>query len=206
LYTIRISPAEERPETIVRFREEICRVIGIDPGGPNVQPLDFATYFFVEQDHVPVGMVELFFYDQCFATYADAPYARAADLSALAPLRELAHVGSVIVESPHRGTRAFLFLTAAMILGAQCMGARYLTAATGADNQEILALHKNAGMTSLGRYEQGGSALALSLLDVGSRARQAEVIFDRHRIALDRNALQALRGRCGLQRACAVAV
>jgi hypothetical protein len=195
MYRIRISPAEERPESIVHFRQEICRVIGMDDSGPNAQPLDYATYLFVERDHEQVGMIELFFYDQCFGTYADAIYARAADLSALAPMCELAHVGSVIVDPPYRGTRAFLFLTAAMVLAAHRMGARYLTAATGVANHEILALHRNAGMTPLGRFNHDGSSFALSLLDVGSRAHQAAAILERHGIALDPDALQALRER-----------
>jgi hypothetical protein len=71
MYSIRISPAEEHPEVVVRFRQEICRVIGIAASDSNTQPLNCATYLFVERDREPVGMVELFFYDQRFATYAD---------------------------------------------------------------------------------------------------------------------------------------
>jgi hypothetical protein len=81
------------------------------------------------------------------------------------------------------------------------MGARYLTAATGVGNHEILALHRNAGMTSLGRFDDDGSSFALSLLDVGSRAKKAAVILDRSRITLDSGALQRARRRTGFAQA-----
>jgi RimJ/RimL family protein N-acetyltransferase len=195
MYRIRVCPAEQRSEAIVRFRQEICHVIGMNADGPDAQPLDYATYLFVERNNEQIGMVELFFYDQCFKTHTDVTYARAADLAALAPLNEIAHVGSVIVDSQYRGTRAFLCLVAAMILAAHRLGAHYLTASTNVHNREILALHRTAGMTALGCFDHSGSEHALSLLDVGSRAGQAAEILGRCGIELDLETLRVLRAR-----------
>jgi RimJ/RimL family protein N-acetyltransferase len=197
MYRLSIRPAEERSDAIVRLRKEICKAIGMDADGPDALPLDYATYLFVERNDVPVGMVELFFYDQCSKAHTDEMYARSARLAQLAPANELAHVGSVIVDAPFRGTRAFLCLVAAMILAAHRMGARYLTAATGVDNHEIIALHRTAGMAPLGRFEHDGSLFAQSLLDVGSRAARAAAILERCGVTLDSAALQTLRGRTG---------
>jgi hypothetical protein len=195
MYEIHVCAAEERCEDIVRYRQEICRRIGLDPNGPAGRPNDFTTYLFIEHRRETVGMVEFFCYDQRFAAYADVPYARAEDVAALAPLHELAHVCSVILDARHRGTRAFLLLTAAMIRSTSELGVRYLTAATGANNSDIIALHRNAGMTPFGAFRREDTLQVVSLLDVRSRADQARHVLERHAIALDRSRLLALRGR-----------
>jgi GNAT superfamily N-acetyltransferase len=194
-YRICLAGAEANPEAVTRFRREICRDIGLDPDGPAARPLPAGSYLFVAAAScpAPIGMIELFFYDQLFRSYHEAVYSQAADLAAIAPMHELAHVRSVYVAAGQRRTQLFRYLMAAMVVAARRMGARYLTAGTGLHNHTILALHRRAGMARLGEYVVDGSPQQLSLLALEPIADRAERIAAR--VDLDLSAAASLRRR-----------
>ncbi|MFI5268176.1 MAG: GNAT family N-acetyltransferase [Chloroflexota bacterium] len=195
-YRIHLTGAEACPEVVIRFRQEICRGVGLNPEGPAAQPLDVASYLFAMVDGCspPVGMIEFFFYDQAFRSFSDAVYSQAADLGAIAPMSEMAHIRSVFVAADWRRTPLFRYLMAAMVVSAHRMGARYMTAGTGLHNRAILALHRRAGMAPLGQYEVDGSAQQLSLLQLDLIVPRAEAILEGG-VDFDDSLAQALRQR-----------
>ncbi len=196
-FQIELRGAEREWSAIRAFRQDICRTIRLDADGPAAQPLDYASYLFVfaKGEAQPAGMVEFFFYDQAFAEFSDAVYSGAADLNAYGSTAELAHLRSVILEGGQRHTRLFAYLMAAMVIVAHGMGASHLTAGTGVHNDAILALHRRAGMTPLGRYVVDGSPQQLSLLELPPLVQRARGLLERGGVALEDSAARELRER-----------
>lgn len=195
---VTVELPERHHDTIVAFRQEICSIIGLDPHGLLTAPLPFAAYLFVypDQGQAPAGMVEFFFYDQAYDTYAGAPYSQAADLEQIAPMHQMAHVRSVILTAPYRQSRLFQYLCMGMTMAASHMGARFITAGTGLHNHSILALHRKAGMRKLGTYTFGdGAVQQLSLLDLEPIARRVMAMQCPRFLHLDPSLLQEVRHR-----------
>ena len=165
---ITTASAKGNEQAIIHFRRQICARIGLDPDGAFVQPLPHATYLFGYQidDGEPVGMIEFFHYNHAFRSFADSPYGKAANLEAFGSLEQLAHVRSLIIEEAHQRSRLFKFLCASMCVVAHRQGARYMTAGTGAHNQDILAIHRSAGMHEVGRYTMDGAEQILNILEL----------------------------------------
>lgn len=196
-FHIELRGAERQRAAIRAFRRDICRTIHLDVGGPAAQPLDYASYLFLFADGEtePAGMVEFFFYDQAFATFSDAVYSQAADLSAYGSLADLVHLRSVILEPGMRHTRVFVYLMAATVLVTHELGATHLTAGTGIHNEAILALHRRAGMTPLGQYVVDGASQQLSLLELAPLVQRARELLDRGGVTVDASAALELRRR-----------
>ena len=174
---IQLSRSPGNEEVIREFRRDICQRIGMSPNGPGVHPLPHAFYLFARENRYsdPAGMIEFFFYDDAFADYSDSVYSQAGDLSQVAPMQEMIHVRSVIIDEAHRNSKMFLHLCAALMATAWDMGARFMTASTSTNYQYILGLHKNAGMKRLGVFTLDGAAQQLSFLElepVASRAKR----------------------------------
>jgi hypothetical protein len=110
-------------------------------------------------------------------------------------MSELAHVRSVAMDGEPRGSRAFLYLVSALVGAAGRMGARFVTAGTGLHNDAILALHRAAGMTPLGRYTVDGSVQQLSVLELSPLLGRAGKILARGGVVFDDRVLQELRSR-----------
>jgi hypothetical protein len=196
-FRIELGGAERERSAIHAFRQDICRTVRLDTAGPAATPLDYASYLFVFAggEPRPAGMVEFFFYDQAFAAFSDAVYSQAAELEAYGTVAELAHLRSVILEDNQRHTRLFVYLMAAMVIVAHEMGASHLTAGTGVHNQGILALHRRAGMTPLGRYVVDGSPQQLSLLKLPPLVSRARGLLERGGVSLEHGAAAELRTR-----------
>ena len=101
----------------------------------HVDPLPYAFYLlaFPREDGKPEDMVEFFFLDQAFDFYKDCPYPQVATLSQLAPLSQVVHVRSVIINNQNNGREVVRLLGESLIFIASTLGARYLTASTGID-------------------------------------------------------------------------
>lgn len=197
MYTIELSCAEDHYETIVGFRKEICRNIGLDENGISVSPLKQAVYIFgyIRGEQEPIGMIEIFMYDQIFESYSDSVYSHATDLGKIAPIDKLGHVRSVILLPKYQRTRLFLLLVAGLVLVASSMGALYLTAGTGLHNLNILALHQRAGMKPLGFYIVDNSPQQLSLLDLDPLLVRARKIYLVHSLDIDTELINKIRNR-----------
>lgn len=171
---VKLSSAAGCEEVIARFRAEICERLQMSKTGTAGAALPYSSYLFVyrQPGGPPVGMTEFFFYDQAFARYEDSVYGRAADLGAIAPMSRMAHLRSVCIDAAHRRTRVFLVLLAATIRTADAMGAHFMTGGTGLHNEDILALHRNADMRVLGRYEVEGRTHQLALLPLAALAQR----------------------------------
>ncbi|HET9956735.1 MAG TPA: hypothetical protein VFQ61_19705, partial [Polyangiaceae bacterium] len=189
-FHIELCGAERERAAIRAFREDICRTIRLEVGGPAAEPLDYGSYLFLfaEGETQPAGMVEFFFYDQAFAAFSDAVYSQAADLGTYGSLADLVHLRSVILEVGIRHTRVFVYLMAATVLVTQRLGATHLTAGTGIHNDAILALHRRAGMTPLGRYVVDGAPQQLSLLALAPLLQRAKGLLGRGGITVNDSA------------------
>jgi hypothetical protein len=173
---IKLCRATDYEDVIRDFRREICGRLGLNPNGPGIQPLPHALYIFACDDsHArPSGMAEFFFYDDAFASFSASIYNHACDLSRIAPMHEMIHVRSVIIDQQHRNSKLFLHLSVSLITSAWDLGARYMTAATSTGYDYILGLHKTAGMTRLGTFVVDGAPQQLSLLELEPVAARAQ--------------------------------
>jgi hypothetical protein len=187
---IKLSRAANHEDVIRDFRREICCRLGLNPSGPGIQPLPHAVYIFalMEGEARPAGMAEFFFYDDAFASYSASIYNHACDLSRIAPMHEMIHVRSVIIDPQHRNSKLFLHLSVSLITTAWDLGARYMTASTSTGYDYILGLHKTAGMTRLGTFVVDGEPQQLSLLELEPVAARAQRLRRRKTIYTDPSA------------------
>lgn len=193
--------AEDCWSVISGFRRMICEELRFDPDGPLGQPLEYASYIIAwDRAGIPVAMAEVFRYDQAFARYEDCSYNDATDLSAVAPLNELAHIRSMATLKDRRMTRMFGYLCFGLGHVTRALGCRFTTAGTGTDNTDVIRLHDGAGMTALGTYDAEGEPQRLSLLDTQPILDRFELLRNPSFLQLDQEKLADLRTRSGLLR------
>ena len=160
---------------IRRSRLEICNLIGLDPVGEAVEPLPHAFYLFGFDDSPdPVAMAEFFFYDE--DDFRTAFYRNSPELRDAAPLDALIHTRSLFVNSGHRHSIGFVYLVAGLVEVAHRLGARYMTAATAADNAYLTGLHATAGMRKIAVYPMDGTMQQLSFTELTSMAERARTL------------------------------
>ena len=172
---IKLARKDGYENSIRAFRKQISTRLGMNPS-LTAEPLPHAWYVFGfrEERALPVGMTEFFFYDDAYETYASSPYNKAYELSTIAPMGEVIHLRSLAIEEEHRNPMLFLRLCAATIEIASNLGARYMTAATCAHYDYILALYERAGMVKLGNFTTNGAPCQLSLLALAAAGRRAQ--------------------------------
>ncbi len=140
-------------------------------------------------------MTEFFFYDDAYQSYSASLYNHACDLSQIAPMHEMIHVRSVIIDDARRNSRLFLHLSTSLITTAWDLGARYMTTSTSTSYDYVLGLHKNAGMTRLGTFVFDGVPQQLSLLELEPVAARAQRLRRRETVYADRSAREAIHRR-----------
>jgi hypothetical protein len=139
------------------------------------QPLRHAFYMFayVDDDRVPAAMVEFYFYDE--ASHADPAGVQdvALSLSPFLPLDEVIHVRDARVRAPYRTSGLMSYLSGQLNMLSRSMGARYMTAASGATTAGFLSPWREEARR-LGTFCAEGEERAYYLVRLGTTKPTAD--------------------------------
>lgn len=195
-----IGRAEDYRGTIVKFRTQLSRQIGFAASCRDAEPLPYAFYLFAwdESDSEPLGMLEFFFYDQAFDSYADCPYAQAFDLEHIVPMDRIVHVRSLVVNEGEHQPALLQCLSETLAAAASELGARYLTADAALLESALPKL--SFGATRSARYRIDGVDKTLSLVGLKPSAAHLDAASATDAGSIDPLLLHTirLRGRCAL--------
>jgi hypothetical protein len=177
---VRLGRSEDNVNTIVRFRTEFLARSDAATEPNDVYPLPYAFYLFVFDDGAaePAGMVEFFFYDQAFDRYDDCPHLEARDAARIAPLEQVVHVRSLVIEQHHQHDALRRFLCESMVCTASELGARYMSADAAIGVAQLQAAKLNADASQRQGLQHVETTLSLLAFDLDARRAVAAEQLD----------------------------
>jgi hypothetical protein len=177
---VRLGRSEDNVNTIVRFRTEFLARSAAATGPNDVYPLPYAFYLFVFDDGAaePTGMAEFFFYDQAFDHYDDCPYREARDTVRIAPMEQVVHVRSLVVQQHHKQDALRRSLCESMASIGSELGARYMSADAGIGVAQLQTAKLDVGASQRQGLQHVETTLSILAFDLDARRAPAAEQLD----------------------------
>ncbi len=189
--------AEDYRGSIVKFRTQLGRQIGFASATRDCEPLPYAFYVFAWSggNPEPAGMLEFFFYDQAFDSYADCPFSQAFDLEHVAPMDRIVHVRSLVASSGANEAASLRILGNALASICRTFGARFLTAEADFFPDAAARSCAGAGLLRHGCYRADATEKRLVLMSPQTASTYAGTPEAGDDAALDAQLMQEIRLR-----------
>lgn len=150
---------ESELEFIRHARRETLVGLGEQAVPDAIEPAPFGYYVIAYDGGRPVAMAELSMHEHVYGTYANCPYADRFRLAEIAPISEFAGIRTVFIEPAYRARAGSLYVQL-VTLGAKIVtsqGARFGTASTAEDNDQLRGLYAKTGRP-LGAFRNPGAS------------------------------------------------
>ena len=154
---IKLTLPEKNAEYIRHARLQTLESIGAKVSPEVLEPVPFGMYLLAygDDESKPLGMIEGAFYNQIYDSFEHSPHPESFRLSEFGDFESFVGTRTIYVEPEARDKVPpyYLMLSIAGCQMAHQLGARFSTASTLIENDNLIQLYRKTGGKCLGSYE-----------------------------------------------------